>query len=885
MPLSPRTQAFMQPPPTGEDATLAFEQGFGQMAHSALANKFPELVERVVTFKVLSSDIDNGSGVGAFIVSLDGDVLHVPVVLANNQVKPLELMYYPKKDIFLPLDKNWIDELSRSTLDELGAGVEAPKTLEPDADIRNLVIPPTTGRYAYASANDLPGEKLARFLDEAPNYVKMAFAKVLERNKKVLKFAFENYDNKMLLTAMRPSRQKTAAAQAVVEFLTPDSPADDFRKHFGKEAAKAWQEAVKRGFIVRDTRATANTPIETQERLVRTTAQEPGFYEIWMADGTTKKAIVIPNPQTMHSTLYAGVRGDIQRYPDQYRKHVKKQQAKTLHGVNEDQMSCTHGSSAGCENFPLPDGHKEYILFTEDGKIIRTSRRPVGRLIHASDIKDGLFSKVLDDSVTPVGKGLGIFVRYKAGRLQGTDVVDVIEVTTDSKGVRRMKTYGNTLVTDPNNPTNAIIAPNSGNVTYVPGGFKFLKGEYGDDNVLQGADDTLTYVRELQKTGALRVRLQNDGNGGYSIGGLPENYTKMSALRCLVQDLNLHAADAEKLLTKTAAARVYDFYLVNPGQLQKFAGWAKTAQGAPMAPPLGAQDEMPPDAQGGMPPEMAGGEMPPGMAGGMPPEMMGGGMPPEMMAPPPPPEPHPVELAATEVGADLAGQAADVAKQLAEKQRDLANQLAAIDAVKRRAMQISAERAGGMPPAGMPGPVPQQPGPAEEMAGGTPPGVGGAPAEGMPPMMPSQAEMGAPGGGVPAPGPSGIPGVPPGGVEEAQAAEQLAGQAGPDMAQAAELNDPEAFEATAIGSMATNSDLSETVSNYVPSLENALDSLGRVMLSLWMREHELRPELGEQDFSDLERRLRTVFTNLGSVILKINQTALTTRETDEVGNS
>jgi len=434
------------------------------------------------------------------------------------------------------------------------------------------------------------------------------------------------------------------------------------------------------------------------------------------------------------------------------------------------------------------------------------------------------------------------------------------------------------------------VAPTSGNVTYVPGGFKFLKGEYGDDNMLQGADDTLTYLRELQKTGALRVRLQNDGNGGYSISGLTENYTKMSALRCLVNELDLRANDAEKLLSKTAAARVYDFYLVNPEQLRKFAVWAKTAQGAPMAPPAppppemaGAQGEMPPEA-GGMPPE----------AGGMPPEM-GGGMPPEMMMPPPPPPlPNPVEVAAAEVGADLAGQAADVAKQLAEKQRDLANQLSAIDAVKRRASQIAAEQAGGMPPAGMPGSVPQQPGPAEEMAAGTPPGVGGS----MPPqigsapsILPPELMGGAPGmppemtAGTPAPGPSGVPGVPPGGVEEAQAAEQLAGQAGPDMAQAAELNDPEAFEATAIGAMATNSDLSETVSNYMPSLENALDSLGRVMLSLWIREHELRPELGEQDFSDLERRLRSVFTNLGSVILKINQTALTTRETDEVENA
>lgn len=105
------------------------------------------------------------------------------------------------------------------------------------------------------------------------------------------------------------------------------------------------------------------------------------------------------------------------------------------------------------------------------------------------------------------------------------------------------------------------------------------------------------------------------------------------------------------------------------------------------------------------------------------------------------------------------------------------------------------------------------------------------------------------------------------------------------MDQAAALKDPQAFEATAIGTMATDQDLSETVARYMPNLESALDSLGRVLLSMWMKEGELRPELGEQAFSDLEKRIRTVFNNLGSLVLKINQTAVTTKEKDENENA
>lgn len=220
---------------------------------------------------------------------------------------------------------------------------------------------------------------------------------------------------------------------------------------------------------------------------------------------------------------------------------------------------------------------------------------------------------------------------------------------------------------------------------------------------------------------------------------------------------------------------------------------------------------------------------------GMPPEMAMQGMPPEM-PPPMPPPPDPVQIAVSEIGSQLAQQAADVAEQLAEQERDLSNQLKVLDAVQQRAQEVAM---GQMEPGTM----------APPEAAGPPVGPAG-------PMGP--------------------------GVEEPMSAEMLAGQAAPMMEQAAGLEDPEAFEATAIGSLASNPDLRALIADYMPTLETALDNLARILLSLWIEEDMYRSELGEEDYATVEDKLRTVFNNLGSLVLKINRTVMAARPEDEV---
>lgn len=162
--LSPAVQAQQQAP-QGVSRTQIFEQQFGEQAYSALQAQMPDLIASVLTFKVLDSDVDAGTALGAFIFVFDGETAYVPVVLTDSEVQPLEILYAKNKDVFVPFSADWVEEIQRTAQSELGMSAELPKTVPTDVDIRNLVVPPTTGRYSYASDMRV-GQALAKLAAE-----------------------------------------------------------------------------------------------------------------------------------------------------------------------------------------------------------------------------------------------------------------------------------------------------------------------------------------------------------------------------------------------------------------------------------------------------------------------------------------------------------------------------------------------------------------------------------------------------------------------------------------------------------------------------------------------------------------------------------------------
>lgn len=846
-PVSPRTEAFMQPPPSEEDAQLAFENGFSQLAQRAFSTKFPELVEYMTTFKVINSDVESGSATGAFILTVDGETVIVPSILARNQLKPLEVMYVKRKDIFLPLSRDWLKEVSRSSLDNLGEGVTPPKAMEYDEDIRRLVVPPTIGRFAYA-AESPKGLRLAQFLDGSPNYIKQAFSIILQKDRNLLKFAFEQYDRDMLLTALKPKLEKVAE-EAKLYWLTPDSPESEFRAIFGKHAAHAYQEAVKKGYVVQDERPITNKIVDIEGPLKFTSVNRTGFYKVLLKDGSKKPALCIFNPQTLSQSFYAGTRTDQKKYPDLYREHHKKTRNMLIEGQDENTRNEAQSDHLA----------QETVVIFEDKSCARTYEAVTGEELPLQSVPQALLAMFESDE-TP--HGLGFFVRLRGGKAQATEPVQVESMTIGSDKVRRLQIFRDgdrTIITDPKSALDQIVVPSNSNQAYLPSTYRFvsLDGERDGRDILKGAHNTLPFLQMLEKAGAISIKLIDAKGGSFSIGGL-ESQDKVATVQSLTAGCQIRVDDAEAMVEKVASVGTSRFYLVNDQQLRSFA---KMAQGQPQ------QESAPAPSGTGQAPQPGGAMSPPGGApmdpnmmgpGSMPmdPNMMGpGGMPmdPNMMGPPmppPPPTPSPVELAVGQISSEVAQQSADIAQQMADHQQQLADKLQILDEVKNRAAQIAMET--GMDSETMPISGPGMP---PEMAG----------AAGSPSAMPTAApgpEMGLP---APAPGPAAAGPMPP---------TELAQQAAPYMQNAAELEDPEAFEATAIGSlsaMSRDSNLRNTMSDYIPVLEEALDNLGRMIMALWMNEDKFREDMGDDDFANVEEKLTTVFDNLGTLVLMINQ--------------
>jgi len=70
------------------------------------------------------------------------------------------------------------------------------------------------------------------------------------------------------------------------------------------------------------------------------------------------------------------------------------------------------------------------------------------------------------------------------------------------------------------------------------------------------------------------------------------------------------------------------------------------------------------------------------------------------------------------------------------------------------------------------------------------------------------------------------------------------------------------------------------VGQYLPNLEKAVDNLARVLLTLWMQEGDLKPQIGEQTFSGIEENLQTTFKGLGDLVLRLSRGVQSIKDPD-----
>lgn len=868
-PMSPDVQAYGQLP-SAEQAEELFKQKFSSMAYNVMFAKFPDLAQQVVTFKLLEVDAQKGKGIGAFIFMQDSKPIYIPVIMSDSQLKPMDIFYFKDLNIFLPMAKEWLEEVSKMSLEELGQPSEIPSGVPRDIDIRNVVMPPFTasGRVGLASdQSDLDFHAKAlfkeaennnfdihpRFLEfigqAAPRVVLDGVKIAFERYPQLLQKMAHFHGSSSVLKAFKQGYARVSSQEALqtktaalntsgkVRVFTNSASSEELKEAFGKTAAAAYSNILRKGIAIADSRQFIEKVAVKVEHNVR--LSEPGstagFYRLYFMDAPPEIYYVVPNPKgnspcTVNDNDYYSFYGD----------------------TNNQHKNAT-----------------TYLIINKDGKEVWCTNRVVGE--HIPDE-----SKVLNNyhwikalihgkarNATPTVHDYGFFLNtLENGMVQATKPFWIHSIT-DTKGIKKVTadySGGTNYVIDNNTSRDKINVTQE--VVMIPPGAKWVASRTGvsenDKYSVQSSIGRHSIISDpklishwmdekLQTDKAASINVKKAGFEEYWVDQEPSALHFTTALEKIATNYGVSVQDAAGILLEVERGHNPFMYAIPQDKVASWWGISKIAQPGQEGPMQGQGP-----AQGGQQPQMSpegGGGMPmdPSMQG-MDPSMMGGmGM--GMMQPAVSPM-SPTDLAIAEVVDKLTQEnqlrMQQLQDQMQQQQQALQQEseqnsrlVQVLQQIQTRSQQIN-QATGGVIPAG----AEASPAVAARMLAPEP-----APEQEPPPQ----------------------PMMPEGNVNPEMVAQQI----NPQMADAAgDLGNAGVFDMAAMSMLAASPVLHDIIATYVPNLEKAVDNLGRILLTLWMQESDVKTAIGDLEYTTLEDRLRTVFKGLGELVIKINRNAV-----------
>jgi hypothetical protein len=601
-----------------------------QMAYSMLQSKAPNLMPYITSFKPIELDLDSNKAVGAFSIDLNGKSVMIPIVMSDGKVKPPEVFYAKDQDAFLPLNNKWMEEIQKAESNNLGEAVEAPESLSSDVDIRALTLPPTTGRFVYASFNNID---LPRVIDNCDNLTKVAFAEMLKKSSKILK-SYVKYNGASSVELLRPRYNYTAKVASVSKWavLDPKSSKESYITYFGNKFKDAFSSSLKSGYAVKDFRKTAEILVDSEIPLDSTVMARsgitepnfPGVYNISKLGGTNEKVYIVPNPFMAGSDLMPvsdSASGMVSTKGD-YGPSTKRNFGGRTYLV------ITPSKSVGYFSKIVAMTTTETIDTSSVIEELMSERDPrngdkLFLSMRGGDITNAAYFPEGISNVTNSGSG-DIYATYMGKKVVFTTskAIKVPKSVSTSSGYSPFSSEGNTV----------IIVP----ISFRP---VSVSGSLQESDYITDADQLRTTVTEkISSLASKEVRIKRSSDGSWVFNG---SYCddKTSLLKKM-GSANINVEVANSSIAKIPYNSSKLFKSFTPTNLTKlssiFGPDAQPPQGMPPdqmggMPPQG----MPPDQMGGMPPQ----GMPPDQMGGMPPQGMPpdqGGMPPDQMGGMPP---------------------------------------------------------------------------------------------------------------------------------------------------------------------------------------------------------------------------------------------------------
>lgn len=210
-----------------------------EIALQKLLQLFPEISSYIVNFRDITEEAgkdESGLQIGLFILQFGEEYYYIPVIAKNETVLPIDSLFSAESGTFIPLTRSFIDKVMASSQVYLGKSSKIPKTVPQNPSVYDMVTPPRTGKFVYASSS-----RLVEFLAIMPNMVKQAMVEKFSSDKEVYQTMHRLFGLENILAALKPTSAVMMHRKPAVELVTGGTGLDN----------QAIKEILEKGYSLR----------------------------------------------------------------------------------------------------------------------------------------------------------------------------------------------------------------------------------------------------------------------------------------------------------------------------------------------------------------------------------------------------------------------------------------------------------------------------------------------------------------------------------------------------------------------------------------------------------------------------------------------------------
>jgi len=241
---------------------------FSDLALAKFLQVAPELGSMILNFSELTEELgDSDMRVGVFSLRIGEGVAFIPVVAQGDNIFPIDSIFVEDEAQFKPLTKSTINSLLNSVSMSPGKSAKIPKGVDRNPSVYNMINPPRTGKFVYASTS-----RLTEFLSILPDHLKQFTFEKISSDKTVYESLDKIFGLKTIFEVLQPTKDaSTTMLKADAKPVSVITGPGQLGAAFTEAMA---QDVVSKGFTIQGNPEFSRVAISYQPHNTDGTYQE-----------------------------------------------------------------------------------------------------------------------------------------------------------------------------------------------------------------------------------------------------------------------------------------------------------------------------------------------------------------------------------------------------------------------------------------------------------------------------------------------------------------------------------------------------------------------------------------------------------------------------------